>query len=72
MSLVYGGEREIFVKGYSGSSFQIDSDNSKSQCGWVFILNGGAMTSKSPKQETPNFTYDSEYIIASELSKETT
>jgi hypothetical protein len=40
--LVLGREEEIVVKGYSDASFQIDADDSKSQSGFVFYLNGGA------------------------------
>ncbi|GJY23608.1 retrotransposon protein, putative, ty1-copia subclass [Tanacetum coccineum] len=37
--LVYGGE-ELRVTGYSDASWQIDKDDSRSQSGWVFLLNG--------------------------------
>jgi hypothetical protein len=41
---IYGGEEELAVKGYINSSFQADLDDSRSQSGYVFILNGGAMS----------------------------
>jgi hypothetical protein len=44
--LVFGGEEELVVKGYSDACFQIDVDNSKSQSGSMFCLNGGAMSWK--------------------------
>ena len=44
MLFVYGGEQELKVRGYSDASFQTDRDDSKSQSGWVFTLNGGAVT----------------------------
>jgi len=73
MLLVYGGEQELKVRGYSDASFQTDRDDSKSQSGWVFTLNGGAVTWKSSKQDTVALsTCESEYIAASEASKEAT
>jgi hypothetical protein len=47
--LVFGGEEELIVKGYSDASFQTDADDSKSQSGFVFYLNGGAVSWKSSK-----------------------
>jgi hypothetical protein len=41
---VFGDEEELVVKGYNDASFQIDADDSKSQSGFVFCLNGGAMS----------------------------
>ena len=52
-------------------SFQSDRDDSKSQSGYVFTLNGGAVSWKSSKQEmTADSTTESEYIAASEAAKE--
>jgi hypothetical protein len=42
--LVFGGEEELIVKGYSDASFQIDADDSKSQSSFMFCLNGGAVS----------------------------
>ena len=47
--LVYGGENELRVSGYSDASFQTDSDDCCSQSGWVFLLNGGAVIWKDSK-----------------------
>ena len=47
--LVYGGEDELSVKGYTDTSYLNDSDDSKSQSGYVFFLNGGAVSWKSSK-----------------------
>jgi hypothetical protein len=41
---MFGGEEELIVKGYNDASFQIDVDDSKSQTGFVFCLNGGAVS----------------------------
>jgi hypothetical protein len=42
--LVFVGEGELIVRGYSDASFQIDADDSKSQSSFVFCLNGGAVS----------------------------
>src|SRR4051812_34092396 len=42
--LVYGGEDELSVKGYTEASYLPDSNDSRSQSGYVFIINGGAMS----------------------------
>nr|KAJ0205032.1 hypothetical protein LSAT_V11C500233370 [Lactuca sativa] len=69
--LVLGGSDDLKVRGYSDASFRTDRDNYRSQLGWVFTLNGGAVTWKSSKQETVAYsTCESEYIAASEASKE--
>ena len=50
MFLVYGGDEELVVKGYVDASFDIDLDDSKSQTGYVYMLNGGAVSWCSCKQ----------------------
>ena len=47
--LVYGGEEALGVKGYTDVSFQTDLDDSKSQSGYVFLVNEGAVSWKSSK-----------------------
>jgi hypothetical protein len=42
--LVFGGEEELIVKGYSDASFQTYADDSKSQSGFVFCINGGEVS----------------------------
>ena len=42
--LVYGGEEELVVTGYTDASFQTDKDDSKSLSGFVFKVNGGVVT----------------------------
>ncbi|KAK8665472.1 hypothetical protein V6N13_005639 [Hibiscus sabdariffa] len=69
--LVYGGEEQLIIKGYTDASFQIDKDDSRSQSGFVFRLNGGAVSWKSSKQDTVvDSTTEVEYIAASEAAKE--
>ncbi|KAI3710140.1 hypothetical protein L2E82_39914 [Cichorium intybus] len=72
MFLVYGGlEESLKVNGYTDASFQTDRDDSRSQSGYVFILNGGAVSWKSSKQEViAQSTTESEYVAASEAAQE--
>jgi hypothetical protein len=69
--LVYGGEEELTVMGYTDASFQTDNDDSKLQLGFVFTLNGGAVSWKSSKWDTvADSTIEAEYIAASVAAKE--
>ena len=70
--LVYGGmEDDLKLVGFTDSSFQSDHDDSKSNSGFVFTLNGGAVSWKSSKQETTaDSTTEAEYIAAAEAAKE--
>ena len=68
--LVYGGN-SLKVEGYTDSSFQSDVDDSKSNSGYVYTLNGGAVCWKSSKQDTTaDSTTEAEYIAASDAAKE--
>ena len=49
MFLIYGGEKELVVNGYVDASLDTDPDDSKSQTGYIFILNGGAISWCSSK-----------------------
>ncbi|KAL8064717.1 hypothetical protein ABFX02_01G109450 [Erythranthe guttata] len=70
--LVYGGA-ELKLEGFTDSSFQSDVDDSKSNSGFIFTLNGGAVCWKSSKQSTTaDSTTEAEYIAASEAAKEGT
>ncbi|XP_050877692.1 secreted RxLR effector protein 161-like [Lathyrus oleraceus] len=69
--LIYGGQEELVVIGYTDASFQTDKDDSRSQSGYVFCLNGGAVRWKSSKQDTvADSTTEAEYIAASSAAKE--
>jgi hypothetical protein len=50
--LVYGGDEELIVSGYTNASFMTDTDDYKSQSGYVFTLNDDAVCWKSSKQNT--------------------
>lgn len=59
------------VIGYCDASFQTDRDDSRSQTGYLFTLNGGAASWKSSKQSTTaDSTTEAKYIAASEAAKE--
>src|SRR6266496_2738630 len=63
MFLVYGGEKGLVVNGYVDASFDTDPDDSKSQTGYIFLLNGGAVSWCSSKQSVvAGSTCEAEYI----------
>ncbi|GKC86259.1 hypothetical protein Tco_1141976 [Tanacetum coccineum] len=73
MFLVYGGnpEVELRVVCYCDAGFKTNRDDIKSQTGYVFILNGGAVDWKSSKQSTTTMSAtEFEYIAASEAAME--
>ena len=71
MFLIYGGDKQLVVNGYVDASFGTDPDDSKSQTGYVFILNGGAVSWCSSKQSVvAGSTCEAEYIAASNVANE--
>ncbi|GJR38425.1 hypothetical protein Tco_1214109 [Tanacetum coccineum] len=73
MILMYGEKPkdELKVSCYADVSFQTDKDDTKSQMGYVFVLNGGAVGWKSAKQiPTAMSSIEAEYIAAAEASME--
>ncbi|GJZ40515.1 retrotransposon protein, putative, ty1-copia subclass, partial [Tanacetum coccineum] len=71
--LVYEGdmERELRVSCYTDARYLTDADDMKSQTGYVFVLNRGAVDWKSTKQSIfATSSTDSEYIAAFDASKE--
>ena len=69
MFLVYRGDRELVVNGYVDASFDTDPDDSKSQTGYMFLLNGGVVSWCSSKQSVmAGSTCEVEYIAASEAA----
>ncbi|CAD6231891.1 unnamed protein product [Miscanthus lutarioriparius] len=69
--LIYGGEEELVVNGYTDVSFQTDTDDSQSQSGFVFTIIGGVVSWKSSKQETvTDSTTEAEYVVAFGATKE--
>ena len=71
MFLVYGGKKELVVNGYVNASFDTGPDDSKSQTGYIFLLNGGAIIWCSSKQSiVVGSMCEAEYIAASEAANE--
>ena len=70
--LIYGGqEGELVISGYINAGFQSDLDDFRSQFGFVFYLNRGAVSWRSSKQDTVvNSTIEAEYIVSSDAAKE--
>ncbi|GJZ97167.1 retrotransposon protein, putative, ty1-copia subclass [Tanacetum coccineum] len=70
---VYGGDlkRELRVSCYTDAGYLTDADDLKSQTGYVFVLNGGAVDWKSAKQSIfATSSAEAEYIAAFDASKE--
>ncbi|GJU26265.1 retrotransposon protein, putative, ty1-copia subclass [Tanacetum coccineum] len=62
---------ELKVTCYADAGFQTDKDDTKSQSGYVFVLNGGAVDWKSAKQSTIAMSStEAEYNVAAEASME--
>ncbi|GJZ13370.1 retrotransposon protein, putative, ty1-copia subclass [Tanacetum coccineum] len=73
MFLVYDGDikQELRVSCYTDAGYLTNADDLKSQTGYVFILNGGAIDRKSTKQSIfATSSSEAEYIAASDASKE--
>ena len=71
MFLGYGGDKEFVVRSYIDASFETDPDDSKSKTGYMFLLNGGAVSWCSSKQSVvAGSTCEEEYIAASEAANE--
>ncbi|GKA42156.1 retrotransposon protein, putative, ty1-copia subclass [Tanacetum coccineum] len=73
MFLVYEGDlkRELRVSCYTDAGYLTDADDLKSQTGYVFVLNGGAVDWKSAKQSIfATSSAEAEYIAAFDASKE--
>jgi hypothetical protein len=71
MFLVYGGEEELVASCYVDDSFDTDRDDSKSQSGYVFVMNGGAVSWRSSKQSVvARSSTEAEYVAASKAAHE--
>ncbi|GJU86482.1 retrotransposon protein, putative, ty1-copia subclass [Tanacetum coccineum] len=73
MFLVYGGnpKAELRVDCYCDARFKTDRDDTKSQTGHIFVLNGGAIDWKSSKQSTTAMSaIEAKYIAASKAAME--
>ncbi|GJR85604.1 hypothetical protein Tco_0209615 [Tanacetum coccineum] len=64
-------KRELRVSCYTDAGYLTDADDLKSQTGYVFVLNGGAVDWKRTKQTIyATSSTDAEYIAAFNASKE--
>nr|GEX22614.1 hypothetical protein [Tanacetum cinerariifolium] len=73
MFLVYKGDlkRELRVSCYTDAGYLTDADDLKSQTGYVFVSNGGAVDWKSAKQSIfATSSAEAEYVVAFDASKE--
>ncbi|GJY87487.1 hypothetical protein Tco_0502115 [Tanacetum coccineum] len=73
MFLVYGGDikRELRVSCYTDARYLTDANDLKSQTGYVFVFNGGAVDLKSVKQSIfATSSVEAEYIAAFVAYKE--
>ena len=71
MFLVCGGEEELVIKGYVDASFRNGRDDCRSQSGFVYVMNRGAVSCMSSKQYTvADSTTEAGYIAACEAAKE--
>ncbi|GJY74500.1 retrotransposon protein, putative, ty1-copia subclass [Tanacetum coccineum] len=69
MFLVYGGDSttKLGVTCYTDASWETDRDDLRSQTGFVFMMNGGAVDWKCSKQSTTAMSsIEAEYIAAME------
>ena len=61
----------IDIIGYSDADFASDEDDRKSYTGYVFLVNGGAITWSTHKQHTVTFSnMESEYMALSNAARE--
>ena len=70
--LIYGGqEGELVISGYTNDGFQSDLNGFRSQSGFMFCLNGGAVSWRSSKKDNVvDSTTEAEYIAALDSAKE--
>ncbi|KAK8694648.1 hypothetical protein V6N13_072195 [Hibiscus sabdariffa] len=64
------GEEELRIKGYTDASFQTDKDDSRSQLGFIFCLNGDTERKSSKQDTVVDSTTEAEYVSACEATKE--
>ncbi|GJS53699.1 hypothetical protein Tco_0627061 [Tanacetum coccineum] len=73
MFLIYGGDSttELGVTCYTDASWETDRDDLRSQMGFVFMMNGGAVNWKVSKQSTTAMSsMEAEYIVVAETVME--
>ena len=69
--LIFEGDSELRVEGYTDSNFMSDPDDRKSTSGYMFACNGGAVSWKSFKQPImADLTTEVEYVATSDTAME--
>ena len=71
IGLVYGGDTQCLVTGYSDSDYAGDVDSRRSMTGYVFTLGGSVVSWKATLQPTVTLsTTEAEYMALTEAAKE--
>ena len=71
VGLIYGGDTQCLVTGYSDSDYAGDVDTRRSMTGYVFTLGGSVVSWKATLQPTVTLsTTEAEYMALTEAAKE--
>ncbi|CAO2820788.1 unnamed protein product [Amaranthus hypochondriacus] len=71
VGLIYGGDIQCLVTGYSDSDCAGDIDSRRSMTGYVFTLGGSVVSRKATLQPTVTLlTTEAEYMALTEAAKE--
>uniref|UniRef100_A0A3Q7ETH7 Reverse transcriptase Ty1/copia-type domain-containing protein n=1 Tax=Solanum lycopersicum TaxID=4081 RepID=A0A3Q7ETH7_SOLLC len=71
VGLIYGGDTQCLVTGYSDSDYARDVDTRRSMTGYVFTLGGSVVSWKATLQPTVTLsTTEAEYMALTEAAKE--
>uniref|UniRef100_A0A3Q7GRP1 Reverse transcriptase Ty1/copia-type domain-containing protein n=1 Tax=Solanum lycopersicum TaxID=4081 RepID=A0A3Q7GRP1_SOLLC len=71
VGLIYGGDTQCLVTGYSDSDYAGDVDTRRSMTGYVFTLGGSVVSWKVTLQPTVTLsTTEAEYMALTEVTKE--
>uniref|UniRef100_A0A3Q7GMB0 Reverse transcriptase Ty1/copia-type domain-containing protein n=1 Tax=Solanum lycopersicum TaxID=4081 RepID=A0A3Q7GMB0_SOLLC len=71
VGLIYGGDTQRLVTGYSDSDYAGDVDTRRSMTGYVFTLGGSVVSWKATLQPTVTLsTTEAEYMALTEAAKE--
>jgi hypothetical protein len=68
---MYGDEEELVASCYIDASFDTNPDDSKSQSGYIFVMNRGVESWRSSKQSVvARSSIEAEYVASSEAAQE--
>ena len=69
--IIFGGQKRLFIEGYSDSDWANDKESRKSTSGFIFMLNGGPVSWCSKKHSTVALSStEAEYIALTLTAKE--